>query len=816
MQRFHGDTAEVLSLKEMAVGDMPYSAMTPMSVGGTTIIVIPFDASGPRQVFIPIEYLMVWRGDLEHCGDEWLRYRNIALFAYVLPPTNLYAVPKAPDGAGLLFFAPQLHTRTVLHPSKRGPAGIADEDTPATGSSSEAAPEQIEVISDTESEPATGSSSEAAPEQIEVISDTESEQGAQPAMAPATQQPAAGAPTVVDNNGRLVSAGARRPGVSRTRQRGLANGTVPSAAGLANLVQKERLQAPAAQLAPATQPAPTGGAPILKVCGKAEHPTLGIVTILQLGTLGCKIEFWSARDATLKERQILRSDLVPLPDEYELSADNSGTPDPADDDPLQDTRTPQAMQQPTLNEFTRVRASGTAGYSVMLGSDKEQLAPGIHRYPTVTVTGSTVTVSSEPRYEATRQGRSLGVFSSAGAATDALTADRINANRSLEEPQPSASDQASAYSQNATNTEELPPLPEWFSNDTDERRPQTDCRTNLMQADEVSALMQVPPGVSDAMTSIQAAMDMGLHDDPEFNTVAQIAASAEREAACDRIARQADARLDETLLGEMEGLRLARLAAIGDALQAELVLCVSSKNTTGYKFVKELRYKSNDLQGFKASIQGSMTRPTYSAGPFATPEDAALCVAYRLRDHPCLPRPSPISAHARRSSSSWVSGSSQLGTSSSHRGKAGPSISLCPSSAAQMLANRQAEATAALGAAQAEDLLLVLNGDGSGYRDVQTKPFKGRGEGLPRFQARLTLSGGAGCPPTRVALGVFDTAETAALAIARSTRQAKLDGKVVVAARPQKRKAGLDGRYPHKEGDSSVAGRLQQKCWRKK
>ena len=43
-----------------------------------------------------------------------------------------------------------------------------------------------------------------------------------------------------------------------------------------------------------------------------------------------------------------------------------------------------------------------------------------------------------------------------------------------------------------------------------------------------------------------------------------------------------------------------------------------------------------------------------------------------------------------------------------------------------------------------------------------------------------------------------------------------VDGKVVVAARPQKRKAGLDGRYPHKEGDSSVAGRLQQKCWRKK
>ena len=80
--------------------------------------------------------------------------------------------------------------------------------------------------------------------------------------------------------------------------------------------------------------------PILKVCGKAEHPTLGIVTILQLGALGCKIEFWSARDATLKERQVLRSDLVPLPDEYDFPAENSGTPDQVADDPLQARRLP--------------------------------------------------------------------------------------------------------------------------------------------------------------------------------------------------------------------------------------------------------------------------------------------------------------------------------------------------------------------------------------------------------------------------------------------------------------------------------------------
>ena len=80
--------------------------------------------------------------------------------------------------------------------------------------------------------------------------------------------------------------------------------------------------------------------PILKVCGKAEHPTLGIVTILQIGSLGAKIEYWSVRDATLKERQVLLSDLVPLPDEYDLGAENYGTPDQVADDPLQARRLP--------------------------------------------------------------------------------------------------------------------------------------------------------------------------------------------------------------------------------------------------------------------------------------------------------------------------------------------------------------------------------------------------------------------------------------------------------------------------------------------
>ena len=36
-----------------------------------------------------------------------------------------------------------------------------------------------------------------------------------------------------------------------------------------------------------------GAMPVLKVGGKAEHPTLGEVSVLVLGALGAKIEFFS-------------------------------------------------------------------------------------------------------------------------------------------------------------------------------------------------------------------------------------------------------------------------------------------------------------------------------------------------------------------------------------------------------------------------------------------------------------------------------------------------------------------------------------------
>ena len=62
------------------------------------------------------------------------------------------------------------------------------------------------------------------------------------------------------------------------------------------------------------QPA-AAAVPVLTIGGKAQHPTLGEVTILAIGALGCRIEFFSGRTASIKERSVLHSDLVPLPDD---------------------------------------------------------------------------------------------------------------------------------------------------------------------------------------------------------------------------------------------------------------------------------------------------------------------------------------------------------------------------------------------------------------------------------------------------------------------------------------------------------------------
>ena len=67
----------------------------------------------------------------------------------------------------------------------------------------------------------------------------------------------------------------------------------------------------------------------LKVGGTAMHPTLGNVTILQLGSLGASIEFFSNRLNCVTTRRVMRSDIMPLPDTTDLRNLSNGD-EPAD------------------------------------------------------------------------------------------------------------------------------------------------------------------------------------------------------------------------------------------------------------------------------------------------------------------------------------------------------------------------------------------------------------------------------------------------------------------------------------------------------
>ena len=84
--------------------------------------------------------------------------------------------------------------------------------------------------------------------------------------------------------------------------------------------------------------AAAAAAPVLKRGGKAQHPTLGTVSIIEIGGLGARIEYFSMRDNTVQERQVLLADLEPLPDEAPFEAPfGQATPDDVDnDDPLQE------------------------------------------------------------------------------------------------------------------------------------------------------------------------------------------------------------------------------------------------------------------------------------------------------------------------------------------------------------------------------------------------------------------------------------------------------------------------------------------------
>ena len=55
------------------------------------------------QVQVPANHVLLWRGDLEHCGDEWLRGDNVAFFANLDPAPSVFQAERDADGAILTF-----------------------------------------------------------------------------------------------------------------------------------------------------------------------------------------------------------------------------------------------------------------------------------------------------------------------------------------------------------------------------------------------------------------------------------------------------------------------------------------------------------------------------------------------------------------------------------------------------------------------------------------------------------------------------------------------------------------------------------------
>ena len=80
-QYWHGDAAFPGRLDPIPIGDIPLSAMHPLSMGGTTLLAVLRNSGHPVQIFIPPQFLAIWRGDLEHAGDEFLHAENLTLFA---------------------------------------------------------------------------------------------------------------------------------------------------------------------------------------------------------------------------------------------------------------------------------------------------------------------------------------------------------------------------------------------------------------------------------------------------------------------------------------------------------------------------------------------------------------------------------------------------------------------------------------------------------------------------------------------------------------------------------------------------------------
>ena len=88
--------------------------MHPLSSAGSAILAVPMDLNEPVQVQIPPRHLLLWRGDLEHCGDEWLIEENIALFANLNPSKSVFQAERGANGEVLTFASGRPHSQVRL------------------------------------------------------------------------------------------------------------------------------------------------------------------------------------------------------------------------------------------------------------------------------------------------------------------------------------------------------------------------------------------------------------------------------------------------------------------------------------------------------------------------------------------------------------------------------------------------------------------------------------------------------------------------------------------------------------------------------
>ena len=126
-QQWHADAAQANSLTQQDPDEaldefdaLPLSALHPLSPGGSTILIVPSDTRVPSQAFVPTGHVLIWRGDLEHAGDEFLGADNIALFTYIMPPAALFEMERDEDGATLTFGTGRQHSQRDLPVNLRG------------------------------------------------------------------------------------------------------------------------------------------------------------------------------------------------------------------------------------------------------------------------------------------------------------------------------------------------------------------------------------------------------------------------------------------------------------------------------------------------------------------------------------------------------------------------------------------------------------------------------------------------------------------------------------------------------------------------